>query len=287
MPSVEMEMDLPDGVVVRGYERIEDGHAFEVAWPLPEEVKCEGCDHWERASVRWKEHTFYVIRDLDVWGQPTFFVYQPPFHHCSRCGRRQELAPPFKRKHVTYTDRFEEQVIRLLIGSTEEEVARRLGISAETVATIVRHQLKDEQTIDPRRNITDLGLDEISLKKGHKLYVTVLTDLTDQARPQVLAVAEGRDQAAAEKCLHLLTDGQRAAVRAHRTDMSPAYTAACVASLPGSQQVIDRFHVAKKLGEVVDRVRKKRAVPTRRSSPTNNASSSTPRCGLFARVRNG
>jgi len=29
--------------------------------------------------------------------------------------------------------------------------------------------------------------------------------------------------------------------------------------------VIDRFHVAKKLGEVVDEVRKKRPVPTRSS----------------------
>src|SRR5262245_10115569 len=58
-------------------------------------------------------------------------------HHCPRCGRRQEVLPPFQRKHVTYTYRFEEQVIRWLIGSSEEDVARRLGIRAEMVATIV------------------------------------------------------------------------------------------------------------------------------------------------------
>ncbi len=39
--------------------------------------------------------------------------------------------------------------------------------------------------------------------------------------------------------------------------MSPAYLAACQAKLPNSQSVIDRFHVAKKLGEAADRVRKK------------------------------
>jgi transposase len=258
MASVEIEIDLPEGVEVRGYERIEDGHAFEVDWSLPEEGTCEHCGHREACAVEWKTHAFYVIRDLDLWGQPSFFVYQPPFHRCSRCGHRQELPPPFKRKHVSYTYRFEEEVICLLIGSTEEEVARRLGISAEMVATIVKHQLEDEQTIDPRRKITDVGIDEISLKKGHKLYATVLTDLTDPTRPRVLAVAAGRDQAAAEKCLERLSPKQRAAIGVHRTDMSPAYAAAGAAKLPHSQQVIDRFHVAKKLGEVVDRLRKKK-----------------------------
>jgi transposase len=196
---------------------------------------------------------------LDVWGQPSFFVYQPPYHRCGYCNHRQWLLPPFKRKHVTYTDRFEQWVVSLLIGSTEEEVARRLGISAEMVATIVRNQLKDEQRIDPQRVITDIGLDEISLKKRHKLYATILTDLSDPEQSRVLAVAAGRDQAAAEKCLDALTPQQRAAVRTHRTDMSPAYAAAGASRLPHSQQTVDRFHVAKKLGEVVDRVRKKDA----------------------------
>ena len=285
MASIDIDLDVPTGVRIRGYERIEGGHAFEVDWPLPAELTCEHCRHRQAALVRVKEHTFYVIRDLDRWGQPSFFVYQPPFHQCSRCGRRQEVLPPFKRKHVTYTYRFEEQVIRFLIGSSEEEVARRLGISAEMVATIVRHQLAQERAIDPERPIRDLGIDEISLKKGHKLYATVLTDLTEPTRPRVLAVAAGRDQTAAEACLDRLTDQQRAGVGTHRTDMSPAYTAACAAKLKHSRQVIDRFHVAKKLGEVVDRVRKKRPGPTKSNCPGKNASSSAVSCGPSAAAR--
>jgi len=39
-----------------------------------------------------------------------------------------------------YTYRFEEHVLRMPIGSNEEEVAGRLGISAETVALIVENQ---------------------------------------------------------------------------------------------------------------------------------------------------
>ena len=258
MAAVEIELDVPEGVQVRGYERIEDGHAFEVSWPLPETFTCEHCRRSEPTRVQYGAKV-HVIRDLDLWGQPSFFVYQPPYHCCRRCNRRQWLLPPFKRKHVTCTFRFEQEVLRRLIGSSEEEVARRLGISAEMVGTVVRHQLQDEQTIDPQRTITDVGLDEISLKKRHKLYATVLTDLTDPKHPRVLAVAAGKDQQAAEQCLERLSPEQRRQVQTHRTDMSPAFAAACRAKLPGSQQVIDRFHVAKKLGEAADRVRKKDA----------------------------
>jgi len=37
----------------------------------------------------------------------------------------------------------------------------------------------------------------------------------------------------------------------------PSYLKACRELLPNSQSVIDRFHVAKKLGEVTDKLRKK------------------------------
>lgn len=256
MAVVEMELDVPDEVRVRGYERIAGGHAFEVDWPLPQEVTCETCNRSQKSHVRWGDK-IHVIRDLDIQEQPAFFVYQPPYHTCGWCCHRQWLIPPFKRKHVTFTVRFEEQVLRMMIGSTEEEVARRLGISAEMIGQIVNHRMKDEHRIDPDRVITDVGMDEISLKKRHKLYATILTDLTDPDQPQILAVAKGRDQAAAQKCLDQLSPAQQTQIQTHRTDMSPSFTAGCAARLPNSQQVIDRFHVAMKLGDVVDRVRKK------------------------------
>lgn len=256
--SITIELDLPDGVEVREYERHGDGHAFHVAWPLPDRCRCDRCGHEGNTRLEHKA-TFYTVRDLDIWGQPSFWVYQPPVHHCPRCGRRQHLLPPFKRVDVTYTYRFERHVLTALIGSNEEEVAQRLGISAETVALIVENQLADSRAkqVNPARAIRSVGMDEISLKKRHKLYATILTDLSDPARPEVLAVAAGRDRAAAETCLNQLSPPQRQAVASHRTDMSPAYLSACKYLLPNSQSVIDRFHVARQLGEVADALRKK------------------------------
>ncbi len=258
MASVTLEMDLPEGVVVSSYERVGDGHGFEVHWPMPERCRCQRCQHEEEAHLEFKD-TVQVIRDLEVWGQSSFWVYRPGFHRCGRCHHRQHLVPPFKRKDVSYTYRFEEYVLRMLIGSNEEEVARRLGISAETVARIVANQLADakDKEIDPSRVITDVGMDEVSLKKRHKLYVTLLTDLSDPQRPHILAVVKGRDEEAGRQCLLKLSAGQRAWVRTYRVDMGASYNKAGQELLPQAKAVIDRFHVAKKFGEVVDAERKK------------------------------
>jgi transposase len=258
MATVTIDLDLPPGVTVTGYQRYGDGHGFEVSWPLPQRCRCDRCGREDKASLEFKD-TVQVVRDLDICGQPSFWAYQPVFHRCPWCNRRQWLVPPFKRKDTSYTYRFEQQVLRLLIGSNEEEVARRLGISAEMVALIVRNQLADAKAkeTDPRRVITDVGIDELSLKKRHKLYATILTDLTDPEHPEVLAVAEGRDEAAARKCLEKLAEGQRRAVQTYRADMAQAFHTACRELLPQARPVVDRFHVAKKFNEAIDGQRKK------------------------------
>jgi transposase len=270
--TVEIQVDVPAGITIGEYERIDEGHAFHVSWDLPAICRCETCKR-ETPLQRVDKDKFLAIRDLELWGQASFFVYQEVQHRCS-CGHRQSLIPPFKRRDVKYTYRFEEYVLTSLIGSTAEDVAQRLGISAETVEHIVRNVMEDSRAkqIDPARKFERLGMDEISLRKGHKGYATILTDLSDPAKVEILALAKGRDEAAANACLDRLSPEQRLAVRFHHTDMSPAFLKACATLLPNSKSVIDRFHVAKKLGEVADTLRKKTTELINAVCPRPNAS---------------
>ena len=133
MANVTIDIDLPEGVTITSYQRLGEAHGFEVDWSWPQRWCCPRCRHEEDA--RWElTGKARVLRDLDVWGQASFWTYPAAFHRCERCHHRQDLIPPFKRKDASYTYRFEQHVVRLMIGSNEAEVARRLGISAETVA---------------------------------------------------------------------------------------------------------------------------------------------------------
>ena len=132
MARITIDVDLPPEVEITGYQRYQDGHGLEVRWPLPARCRCEKCGHDDVAHIEFKTIP-QAIRDLNLWEQPCFWIYQAPFHRCARCNYRQHIIPPFKRKDVSYTYRFEQFVLRSLIGSTAEEVARRLGISGSSV----------------------------------------------------------------------------------------------------------------------------------------------------------
>ena len=146
MARITIDVDLPPEVEITGYQRYQDGHGLEVRWPLPARCRCEKCGHDDVAHIEFKIIP-QAIRDLNLWEQPCFWIYQAPFHRCARCNYRQHIIPPFKRKDVSYTYRFEQFVLRSLIGSTAEEVARRLGISAETVDRIVENQLTEDRQV--------------------------------------------------------------------------------------------------------------------------------------------
>src|SRR5262249_8886662 len=75
--------------------------------------------------------------------------------------------------------------------------------------------------------------------------------------PGVLAVADGRDEAAARKCLEKLGAAQRRQVKTYRADMAQAFHNACRELLPNAQPVVDRFHVAQKFNAAIDEERKK------------------------------
>ena len=52
MVRANLELDLPPGVELLGYERCGDGHGFEVKFPLPLYCRCEKCGAKERPGLQ-------------------------------------------------------------------------------------------------------------------------------------------------------------------------------------------------------------------------------------------
>jgi len=98
-----------------------------------------------------------------------------------------------------------------------------------------------------------LGIDEIALKKRHKQYALVLSDLQ---RHTVIAVLPDRSKTTLEAWFETLSSAERKAIRVVSIDMWNAYRQAVRHKLPQAQLVADRFHVVKQLNERLTQMRR-------------------------------
>ncbi|HVJ80582.1 MAG TPA: ISL3 family transposase [Planctomycetia bacterium] len=203
---------------------------------------CGIADHAEER--RW--------RHLDTMQFATEIVARLPRVRCPEHGVKTSEAP-WAGKHSRFTLLFEAFAIDVLKACrTVGAAADLLGLSWDQVQSIVNRAVVRGLARRAATPIANLGLDEKSFGKGHD-YVTVMTDL-DGSR--VLEVTPERTREAAETLLVTLSDEQRREVKAVAADMAPAYAAAVAATLPQADLVHDKFHVAKHLGEAVDKVRR-------------------------------
>ena len=97
-----------------------------------------------------------------------------------------------------------------------------------------------------------LGVDEKSFLKGHQ-YATILSD---QDHPRVLDVARDRKEESLGELLNKLPESQRDNIEAVAMDMWEPFINAVEQYLPQADIVHDKFHIAKYLGEAVDKVRR-------------------------------
>ncbi len=114
----------------------------------------------------------------------------------------------------------------------------------------VKRGLSRRKTLTPKH----LGIDETAFRKRHD-YVTIVSD---QDKGIVLHVGQDRKKADLTAWYAQLSKAQIAAIQSVSMDMWPAYIHATLDSVPDAQNKIafDKFHVAKYLGEAVDRVRR-------------------------------
>lgn len=205
--------------------------------------RCPGYDTRER---RW--------RHLDTMQYRTIVIGRIPRVNCSEHGVVQ-VAVPWAEEGSRFTALFEALVIDWLLEASFAAVARQLSLSWHEVAGIqdraVRRGLARRKRQWPKR----IGVDETSFQKRHE-YVTTVNDLEGGV---VLYVADDRKQESLEGFYKIL--GPKACARLDTVvmDMWAPYIAATQEHVPDAECkiVYDKFHVAKHLGDAIDRVRRR------------------------------
>ena len=100
------------------------------------------------------------------------------------------------------------------------------------------------------------------MKKGHKQYLTLISDISVEGHTRIIAVLKGRTKDDIMPFLRKMPDEVLTKVQSICIDMSGSYFSALQERIDNQEVfdrlvTIDRFHFAKLIGEKVDKERKK------------------------------
>lgn len=210
------------------------------------------CPCCHSLSTTIKEYKARCVRDCDVWGKRTFLHFQIRRFECPACGHRftEELKDIAWRRRQTI--RFERQVYEACLGSNKKRIADLFHLSYTTVDNIFKRWAKKQRKGKQFGLVKVLGIDEISVKKRHKQFAVVISDLE---RHCVLTVLPDRTHETLKKWLDTLSDEQRAAIKTISMDMWGPYRHFFKKHLPKAQRVADRFHVMQQFNKQLGKAR--------------------------------
>ena len=192
-------------------------------------------------------------RHLDTCQYKTILVADVPRVKCEEHGV-VTVSVPWAEPGSGFTAMFEALVIDWLKEASTSAVSRLMGLSWNAIDGIMQRAvargLSRREAVFP----TQIGVDETAFRKRHD-YVTIVSD---QQEGNVLHVGSDRRKETLKAWYESLTEEQRESIQSVSMDMWPAYINATLESLPEAEEKIafDKFHVAKYLGEAVDKVRR-------------------------------
>ena len=121
---------------------------------------------------------------------------------------------------------------------------------------IIDRHVSTEVNWQKVKKIDVIGIDEISLKKGHKDFVAIVTGRTGD-KIMILAVLKDREKETVKKFLLSIPKRLRKQVKAICSDMYDSFINAAKEVFGNKIVVVDRCHVAKLYRNGLDELRKK------------------------------
>ena len=209
-----------------------------------------------------------TVRHLDVLGHRVFIIVRPIRFRCFYCDDNPTTTQkfPWRTGKSPYTKDFEKYILKQMINSTVEDISKKEFIGYDCVVGILDRSIStdiDWELLD----IKILGLDEISLRKGHKDFVTIVSAINVKEELKIIAVLPGRDEETVSLFLKTIPPEVKGKIQTGCIDMSRSYCNSVEKELPHATIVVDRFHVAKAYRECFDDLRKKEVARLKKELP--------------------
>ena len=172
---------------------------------------------------------------------------------CRRCGKVKREKIDWIADNPFYTKRFAFYVGRKCRAMTVQDVARELKLDWHTVKALDKEYMQEQLRRRPVAAPRIIGIDEISLRKGHT-YRIVVSDL-ERNRP-IWYGGKDRSGESLDTFYEWLGPKKIKKTRLAVMDMWKAFEKSTKKNIAHAAILYDKFHVMRHLGEALDKVRK-------------------------------
>ena len=210
---------------------------------------CSGCG--QPTLFVYDHYAQRRVRDFPAWGRRCFLSVRVARVDCPDCGVVSERLD-WLEKGCRRTVRYEKYVARLCDYMPVLDVAEIEGLDKNTVYRIDRKWLSRRAEKRGPRPVEHLGIDEISIRKGHK-YATVFYDLK---RREVIGLVKTRKERAVGGFFRRWGRKNCRKVVAVCMDLWTPFLNSVRRHCPKAVVVFDKFHVFKYLSDAVEEVRR-------------------------------
>jgi len=198
-----------------------------------------------------------LVRHLPIFETPVYLKITPIRYLCEYCDDHPTTTEQYDwcDRNASTTKGLEDYLMRCLINSTVEDVAKKSNIGYQIVESILERQVDKKTDWTRIDNLETTGIDEIAIKKGHDSYFTVVSAIPKNASPIVIAVLEGREKETVKKFLESIPEHLKQTVKHVCTDMYDGFVNAAIEVFGAQRLVIDRYHVTKLYRKPLDKLR--------------------------------
>ena len=219
------------------------------------EIKCNKC---HKPTSRHGYGRMLRLRHLAVFGHKTYIQISPARGICKNCNDTPTTTEDYDwhSNNSSCTKAYERHILLSLINSTITDVSVKEDIGYKSIEGIVDRNVEAEVNWSEIQRLGLLGIDEISLKKGYKDYLTIFTSKTEKGI-KILKLIRGRKKTDIKAFLKSIPSNLKKTIVAVCTDMYDGYINAAREELGENVPVVaDRYHVSKLYRKCLSSVRK-------------------------------
>jgi len=208
---------------------------------------CPVCNKKRRKVIEVRKRE---IRDLNIANEKCYIQFDAYRITC-KCGYRSMEKLDFVLPNEMITKRFSEHIFQLCEKMTLKDAAKFAMVDWRTAKRIDKQILKEKFKDLKKINPTRIGVDEIAHEKGHK-YLTIVRDID----AGVIWVGDKRKEETMNQFFAELGKEKSIQISVAVMDMWDPFIKS-VKKNTNAEIVFDKFHIAKKINEGLDNIRKK------------------------------